>query len=222
MLHVSMRAVGGDADALLDALLDVLGPSGTLVMLLCADDEDGPFDALTTPVDVEDMGVVAERFRLRAGDQVSDHPAARFAVIGAHAAGLLERNPLHHYYGPGSFLERLLELDVRVLRLGANVDTVTLTHHAEYLADVPDKIHVTRRYNRADTGIVDVHSLDDTDGIRPWAGGDYFGQILVDFVRSGHAAIGAVGRCTAELLEGPAFVDFAVRWMERALGSQSG
>lgn len=216
MLHVSMRAVGGDADGLLDALLDVLGPTGTLVMLLCADDEDGPFDARVTPVDTEDMGIVAERFRLRAA-HVSDHVAARMAAIGPHAADLVRDPPLHHYYGPGSFLERLLALNVRVLRLGANVDTVTLTHHAEYLADVPDKVHVTRRYERADTGVVDVHSLDDTDGIRPWAGGDYFGQILVDFVRSGHAAMGPVGQCTAELLEGRAFVDFAVRWMEREL-----
>ncbi len=46
MVHASMRRVGpidGGADALLDALHDVLGPEGTMMMALGATD-DRPFD----------------------------------------------------------------------------------------------------------------------------------------------------------------------------------
>ena len=62
MLHVSMRRLGpveGGADGLIDALRASVGNAGTLVMVLDAD-PDEPFDPDTTPVDVEDMGIVAE------------------------------------------------------------------------------------------------------------------------------------------------------------------
>ena len=48
-----------------------------------------------------------------------------------------------------------------------------------------------------------------------WPQGDYFSQILLDFLAQGRARTGPVGACTAELLDGKAFVDFAVAWMER-------
>ncbi len=216
MIHASMRAVGGEADALLDSILHVIGPSGTAVMLLGAD-PDEPFDRLETEVDVEDMGVLAEVFRVRAGDNVSDHPAARFAAIGPLADALVRDPPLHHYYGPRSFLERLLAGHVQVLRLGANIDTITLIHHAEYLADVADKREVTRRYERAAGGPVDITSLDDTDGIKSWAGGDYFTVLTQDYLATNRARVGSVGGCRAELIDGADLIAFAVDWLSREL-----
>ncbi len=218
MLHVSMRRLGpveGGADGLIDALRASVGNAGTLVMVLDAD-PDEPFDPDTTPVDVEDMGIVAEIFRRRA-DHVNDHAAARFAAIGPDAQALLEPAPLHHYFGHGSVLERLVGARGRVLRLGADLDTVTLTHHAEYLADVPDKRLARRRLVRADIGEQWIESLDDSHGIVDWPHGDYFPQILVDFLAAGHARLGPVGRCTAELLDAQPFVAFAVGWMHENL-----
>jgi aminoglycoside N3'-acetyltransferase len=105
-----------------------------------------------------------------------------------------------------------------VLRLGADVDTVTLTHYAEYLAIVPDKIRVRRPYALASGAEQIVESLDDNEGIKDWDGGDdYFSQILLDFLAAGRASIGPVGQCRAELLPARAFVDFAVEWMNREL-----
>jgi aminoglycoside N3'-acetyltransferase len=219
MVHASMRKVGpviGGAAAVLDALVEVIGPGGTILMVLSAD-EDEPFDALQSPVDVEEMGILAEVFRTRAGVLVNDHAADRFAALGPKAPYLLNPTPLHDYHGPGSVLERLVAADGLVLRLGANPDTVTLTHYAEYLADVPNKIRVKRRYVRADIGEQWIESLDDTDGIAQWAHGDYFPQILIDFVQAGHARIGPVGNCRAELLRAQPFVHFAVDWMNRHL-----
>jgi aminoglycoside N3'-acetyltransferase len=218
MVHASLRRLGdleGRALGLIDALVDVLGDDGTLLMVLGADPSQ-PFDQARTPSD-PDMGVLAEVFRTRPGVQVSDHAADRFAAIGPLALPLIDDPPLHDYHGHGSTLERLALHDGLVLRLGADVDTVTLTHWAEYLADVPDKRRARRRYVRADVGEQWIDSLDDNEGIVEGEGGEYFSQILLDFVAQGHAAVGPVGACTAELLDARRFVTFAVEWMERNL-----
>jgi aminoglycoside N3'-acetyltransferase len=218
MVHASLRKVGpivGGADTLLDCLLETLGANGTLLMVLGADDEE-PFDPLTTEVE-EDMGVLAEIFRQRNGTKVNDHAAARYGAYGPRATELLEPIPLHDYHGPGSVLERFTEMNGAVLRLGANIDTVTLTHWAEYLAKIPNKRRVRLRYMRADIGEQWIESLDDTYGIADWEHGDYFSQILLDFLAAGHAKTGPIGNCMAELFEAKPFVKFAVAWLETKL-----
>jgi aminoglycoside N3'-acetyltransferase len=219
MVHASLRSVGpieGGANGLLDALVEVLGPGGTLLMVLSAS-QDAPFDPLSSKAD-EDMGVLAEVFRQRAGVRVNDHAAARYGALGAQSLQLLEPVPLHDYHGPGSVLDRFTALGGSVLRLGANIDTVTLTHLAEYRANVPNKRRVRLRYVRADIGEQWIESLDDTYGIVDWSQGDYFPRILIDFLAAGRARTGRVGSCTAELLEAQPFVDFATAWMEKHLG----
>ncbi len=219
MVHASLRALGpvaGGADGVLDALIETLGANGTLLMALGAD-PDEPFVASETPVDIEDMGVLAAVFRTRPGVHVSDHAAARYAAYGPLRKSLIDHAPLHHYHGPGSVLQRLTDHGGDILRLGADIDTVTVTHWAEYVADIPDKRHVRVRYVRGDIGEQWIDSLDDTNGIKDWPQGDYFSQILLDFLAAGHAARGPVGACQAELFSAPTFVDFAVRWMEKHL-----
>ena len=218
MVHASLRKLGpiaGGAEAVLETLLTALG-EGTLLMVLGAD-IDEPFNALRTPVAVEEMGILAEVFRQRAGTLVNDHAAARFGAFGPLARRLLEPISLHDYLGPGSILERFTELGGEVLRLGANIDTVTLTHWAEYLANIPNKRRVRLRYLRADSGEQWIESLDETRGIAEWDGGDYFSQILLDYLSTGQATIGPVGNCTAERSAAKSFVKFAVGWMETHL-----
>jgi aminoglycoside N3'-acetyltransferase len=216
MIHASMRRVGpveGGAASVIEAVRAAVGPGGTLLMVLSAA-ENEPFDALRSPVDVADMGILAEVFRTYPGVSVNDHPADRFAALGPLASSLLEPTPLHDYHGPGSVLERLTERGGKVLRLGANTDTVTLTHYAEYLADVPNKVRVRRRYVRADTGEVWIESLDDNEGIATWDEGDYFPQIFLDYRASGAVRIGPVGGCEAELLD--AARTFLPTWPRRS------
>lgn len=220
MIHASLRRVGpveGGAAGVIEALRAAIGPEGTLLMVLSAV-EDRPFDALRSPVDVGDMGVLAEVFRTYPGVSVNDHPADRFAALGPAALELLEPTPLHDYHGPGSVLERLTARGGKVLRLGANPDTVTLTHYAEYLAEVPNKVRVRRRYVRADTGEVWIESLDDSDGIATWDQGDYFPQIFLDYRATGAVRVGPVGACRAELFDAAPFVAYAVEWMNLHLG----
>ncbi len=236
MVHASLGAIGPVEDraaGVVRALDAAVGERGTVMMVLGADDpwagvnerpeverpallaDAEPFDAWSTPAE-PDVGVLAEVFRRAPGTLVSDHPEGRFGARGASAGALLCEVPWNDYYGPGSPLARLVEAGGLVLRLGADTNTVTLIHYAEYLADVPDKRRVRRhRRVRGPHGpeIRSVECLDDSDGIVEWPGEDYFATILVDYLATGAASRGVVGQANSELLDAGELVAFAARWM---------
>ena len=67
----------------------------------------------------------------------------------------------------------------RILRLGADPDTVTALHYAEYLADLPDKRRTRWDYVLAGEDgprHVWITCLDDSAGIALWPGEDYFAR----------------------------------------------
>ena len=75
MAHVSLSALGrveGAADTVILALLDAVGPAGTLAMPAMSGDQ--PFNVHTSPSNV---GAVTERFRTWPGVTRSLHPPAR-------------------------------------------------------------------------------------------------------------------------------------------------
>ncbi len=72
------------------------------------------------------------------GSRVNAH-VARFVVWGRHADYLISRQPWSYAFGRDSALERLVELDGRILLLGCDHDTVTFLHYAEHIVDIPGK-----------------------------------------------------------------------------------
>ena len=242
-VHASLRRIGpvrGGASGVVDAVDRAVGPDGTWMMILGArDDHDWvngrpeaerpglladaePFDHLATPVQ-PDVGVLAEVFRTTPGTVVNDHPEGRFGARGPLAHDLLDAAPWDDYYGPGSPLERFVSAGGQVLRLGADADTVTVLHHAEYLADVADTRRV-RRYRRVagpdGPRVVVVECLDDEDGIvaedrQPAE--DYFAVILRGYLATGRARRGTVGGAAAELIDAGGIVRFGADWMTRHL-----
>ncbi|MBL8772766.1 MAG: AAC(3) family N-acetyltransferase [Phenylobacterium sp.] len=218
MVHASLRRIGpvaGGAAGVVAALDKAVGPDGGLLMVMGSADGPEPFDPLTSPVD-PDVGRLAEAFRTARGTIVTDNPEGRFGARGGLAGALLQDAPWDDYFGPGSPLARLVALDGAVLRLGADPDTVTLMHYAEYLAPVPDKRRVVReRWVAAPGGPVrrTVACLDDSDGIVAWDGEDYFKLILDAYLATGAGARGRVGDAASELLDARDLVDFSVRWM---------
>jgi aminoglycoside N3'-acetyltransferase len=131
--------------------------------------------------------------------------------------------PWDDYYGPGSPLQRLVEWGGRVLRLGADIDTVTLIHYAEYVTAVANKRRV-RRYRKVhgESGPVVrvVECLDDSNGIVDYPGPDYFGIILSDYLAAGRGKQGMVGGASSELVDAADLVEFAAAWMARHFESQ--
>src|SRR5262249_54746583 len=178
-----------------------------------------PFDARTTPAD-PDNGVLAEVFRRRRGTWVGDHPDGRFGARGSCARHVVEAVPWDDYYGPGSPLERFVNAGGRVLRLGADPDTVTLLHYAEYLCRVPAKRRVRRHHVVAGPRGPElrvVECLDDADGIVDHPGDDYFAVILRAYLATGRASTGVVGGATSEYIDGADIVAFAAAWMTEHL-----
>jgi len=244
MVHASLRSVGAtsggpvaaaDAAGLITALEHAVGPDGTLLVNIGVDDDrawvnehpeheraallDGadPFEHRRTPAD-PDNGVLAEVFRTLPGTEVSDHPEGRFAARGPLARVLTADVPWDDYYGADSPLERFVRRRGRVLRLGADIDTVTLLHLAEHLVPIAAKRRVRR--HRLVTGehgpvIRVIETLDDSEGIveRPPGAPDYFGVILHAYLGTGRALVGRVGNATSELIDGADLVDVAVAWM---------
>ena len=240
MVHASLRAIGpvdGGAAGVVAALDEAVGPSGTLLMALGARDdwswvnehaEDAreallagaePFDALETPAQ-EDVGTLAEVFRTTPGTRVSNHPEGRFGARGRLAGEFTRDVPWGDYYGPGSPLERLVEADGKVLRLGADENILTLIHYAEYVADVADK-HRVRRHRRVmepeGPAIRVVECLDDSIGIVDWPGEDYFAMILRAYLATHAPPRGTVGHAASEILDARALVRLAARWMTEHL-----
>lgn len=236
MVHASLRTIGpvaGGAGTVVRALDAAVGATGTLLMTIGARDDwswvnerpeadreallagTEPFDAAATPAD-PDVGALAEVFRKAPGTVVSDHPEGRFAARGRLARALVTDVPWHDYYGAGSPLHRLVDTGGWVVRLGADINTVTLLHYAEYLADVPGKRRVRRHrlVHGADGPEVRVvECLDDSDGIVAWPGDDYFGLILADYLATGAGTRGRVGGARSERLEARSLVTFAAQWM---------
>lgn len=236
MVHASLRKLGpvdGGPRSVIRALDAAVGPRGTLLMILGATIEHewvnqrpeeerasllegvAPYDPLTAPV-LPEVGYLAEAFRTHEGTIVDPNPSGRFAARGARAEELLRDLPWDDYYGPGSALHRLCDAGGRVLRLGANPETPTVLHYAEYLAPVPDKRRVRRHYrvvgaNGPETRSVEC--LDDEYGIVDWDGDDYFAVALTSYLTAGHGLRGRVGNADAELLDASDLVAFGARWM---------
>jgi len=245
MVHASLRAIGPveeGAAGVVQALEHAVGSTGTLLMSLGARDdfdwvntrpeqqradllaEAPPFDCHATPAD-PDIGVLAEVFRQLPGTVVNDHPDARFGARGRLARALLaEPLPWDDYYGPGSILERFVRAQGKVLRLGADPDTVTLLHLAENLVELPSKRRVVRHHKVVTPNRMvltrTVSCLDDTDGIIDWPGEDYFAAVLHDYLTHHGANIGRVGNAHSELINSADLLDHAVTWMGTNFNAQ--
>lgn len=240
MLHASVRAVGwivGGPDVVLDALLDVLGPAGTLMMYAGWEEdiedfdhwsperqaaylaECPPFDPATSRAHRK-WSILTEYLRTRAGAYRSANPGASVAAIGAQAQWLTEDHPLQFGYGRASPLAKLCAADGKVLLLGAPLDAVTLLHYSEHVAAIPNKR--TLRYmvpllEGRERVWVEVEEYDTGRGIVDWEGEDYFAVIVRHFIAAGHGGTGMVGVARSYLFDAAALHQFAVEWMERNL-----
>ena len=137
LLHSSFRAVGpveAGPVGLIQALLDALGPGGTLVMPSWSESDDEPFDPSETEP-ARDLGVVPRVFWRLPNVLRSNHLQA-FAAVGARAEEVLQDGlPLPPHI-PESPVGRVHELDGQVLLLGVDHDANTTIHLAELLAPV--------------------------------------------------------------------------------------
>jgi hypothetical protein len=111
----SLGTVEGGADAVIDALLEVLGKSGTLAMPAFFFPPSELFDPAVTP---SRMGLITETFRKRSGVLRSFHPTHSVAAFGLLARYLVEGHKTATAFGIDSPLHRLAKSEGYVLLLG--------------------------------------------------------------------------------------------------------
>jgi aminoglycoside 3-N-acetyltransferase len=245
-LHVSLRAVGwvvGGPDVLIQALLDVLSPTGTLMMACSWIDgtygmEEWPpewrqayleecpaFDPASSRADHRELSIVAECLRTWPGARRSSHPDFSVCAVGAKAEWLTADHPWQYGYGPGSPLAKLYEIGGNVLVLGASLDTITLLHYAEHLADIVGKRVVRYRMPVLEAGQrvwCEIEEFDTSSGVVAGMPENCFELIARDYLAAGEGRAGEVGNAAAYLFDARPLVDFAVGWLEREYGSRQG
>jgi aminoglycoside 3-N-acetyltransferase len=246
MVHAALRAVGpvvSGADAVIHAILDATSPGGTLMVYTDweADiwdldekpdlsvathsvrprvrDDLLPFDPASSRA-IRENGAFIELVRTTPGALRSANPGASCAAIGAKAEWLTTDHPLDYGYGAGSPFARLVATRGKVLMLGATTDHMTLLHHAEHLADVPDKRIYRVELPLLVDGQVQWRWIEEFNTGVPVAAGleeDYFATIVTDFLATGRGRTGKVGQADSVLVKANEIVPFAVRWIEQQL-----
>lgn len=245
MLHASVKAVGwivGGPDVVIQALLDVLEPAGTLMMYISWEEEPSyllaewpeewqqaylkecpPFDPTTSRANRK-WSILTEYLRTWPSAFRSNHPDASFAAVGKLARWITENHPLQYGYGPGSPLAKLCEVRGKVLLLGAPLNTITLLHYAEHMAKVPNKRIVRYKVPVLRDGQrvwVEIEEFDTSRGIVVDAEEDaeeYFERLAREYISSGKGCSGKVGAAQSYLFDAADLVKFAIKWLENTFG----
>lgn len=156
-VHASLKSIGyilGGAQTLLDAILEVIGLEGTLVMAAQSWGNSEPAFFQNPPIEVEKfqtlrdshpayrqkqedfrfMGELVKAMQLRPNSYVSNHPNYGFIAIGKYAKWLTQSHALSDGLGMNSPLGKCLELRSKIVLIGVDYDRATGLHLGEHLS----------------------------------------------------------------------------------------
>ncbi|MCC6443475.1 MAG: AAC(3) family N-acetyltransferase [Armatimonadetes bacterium] len=203
LVHSSLVALGrveGGADAVIDALLEAVGPQGMVVMptFACS----APFDRRTSSTG---LGLLPERFWRRPGAVRSLHPTHSVAAVGREAEEIIrdhEKAPTA--YAEGTPYYNLAMNGGKVLLLGVDQDRNTTLHTAEALAGSPYLSDIEATY-------IDERGQSVTIPVAAMAGPhrDFIGLDQL-FRKAGVMMTGRIGKAVCRLLDGKGMLETAL------------
>lgn len=138
LMHSSLHSLGrldGGAETLIDALLEVLGEEGTLMVpTFNYNLEQEVFDPATVR---SQTGLITETVRKRPEAIRSLHPSYSVAAIGRDAEELTRKHWKAEATGVNSPIDRIARAGGFILLLGVKHDTDSTMHVGEAYAKVP-------------------------------------------------------------------------------------
>ena len=227
--HTSMSKLGwvvGREVTILDAILDVLGDSGTLIMPAQTGENSDPtywenppvpsewidiikenmpaFDPKRTPT--RSMGKVVDNLLMHPACMRSNHPQVSFCGIGPLAKHILDNHPLAPGLGLGSPLHKLYELDAKILLLGVGYGNCTSLHLPE------SQISTIITHKTGSKMLV--------DGVPKWVeyeeicyNDEDFESLGEDFEKEHSVNKYKIGNYTCRLINAKELCDFAIYWL---------
>lgn len=158
IVHSSLSSMGwiaGGPQSVVEALIETVSESGTVVMAAQSADNSEPSYWMAPPVPEEwhqpirdyfpaydphlsplrGMGKIAECFHRLPGTVRSPHPAHSFMAWGVKANEWMKDHPLEDSFGEGSPLGKMMKEDVKIVLIGTGFDSCTALHFAEFAQD---------------------------------------------------------------------------------------
>lgn len=231
LVHSSMSKMGwvcGDELTVVQALLNVVGQEGTIVMPAHTGGNTNPdgwshppvpetwrepirrsmpsFNSINTPT--RGMGKIAECFRTYEGTVRSNHPQLSFCANGKYKNEIVEKHDLTYALGMNSPLGKLYELNAKILLLGVGYSNCTSMHVAETLVSKPNLV-------RKGTAM-------DLNGVRQWIwfddidyNSDCFDEIGALYEKKNRDVVyGHVGGASCRVLNLKNIVNFTKDFLE--------
>jgi len=230
LVHTSLSSFGhvqGGSQTIIEALIEAVGPSGTLMMPAFSAGRFDPGEWRNPPVPEEwwdriryetplyhplksptvELSNVNELFRTWPDSRRSAHQHSSFAAWGQYRDELLVIHRLDDRFGESSPLARFYDLDGSVLFLGPGYDANTCFHLAEYRRINPPlrkfKAVVFKEGQRQLVEYTDV----ETDS-------NLFAEIGKEFEQECLVRKTSIGRADCRLFSVRDAVDFATKWLD--------
>lgn len=241
IIHVSLKRIGwlvGGPEILIQAIQEIIGQNGNLIMYVGW--EDGPytmrgwseekkeiyrkntpgFNPKTSRATIE-FSLLAEVFRTLPDVKRSLHPDGSFSAWGKDSDWIVSDHSFHYGYGEKSPLKKFLDLDGKIVLIGAPLGTATFLHYVESVASLPNKRKI--QYSMPIAGEngkvewVEIEEYDTELGIVNY-NGDYFEDCVKDYISFKDIHHKKIGSAPSYLFDSKELFPFAKRWMESKLG----
>jgi aminoglycoside 3-N-acetyltransferase len=221
LVHSSLSRLGnvkGGADAVIDSLLDAVGPTGTLLFpTLTGTERDGPdappmIDVRSTPCWT---GRIPETARQRIGARRSLHPTHSITALGAgagryvagHEASETPCDTHSPYY-------RLITDGGSILQIGdVTQDSNTTLHCLEELAGVPYHLQP----DTTGGSVIDAQGRRHIvrNRLHLWKWSREFTKVDAPLEEAGAMRVGYVGLATARLIDARRLADIILPYLQR-------